>query len=355
MPNRVPELARRMEEAGLTHALIHKRQNMYYLTGYTGEGCLLIGRQGPVILTDFRYVEQAERQAPGVPVIRTGAGVNPYAETARIMKEDGGEKLALETDFVTVDELSRIEKALDGLPTLPLGALIDDMRILKDPREIEYLAEACRISCEAFNHMLGVIRPGMTEKQVQVELDYTMLRLGAEGLSFDTIAASGVNGSLPHAIPSDHVLCSGELLTMDFGALYKGYHADMTRTIALGEVSDELKDIYETVKTAQQMGLDLLKPGAVCKDVDGAVREYLEGRYPGAFGHSLGHGVGLDIHEQPGLNMRDTRLLMPGHVVTCEPGVYIPGVGGCRIEDSCVITEDGYRNLVDAPKELIRI
>ena len=355
MPNRVPELVQRMEEAGLTHALIHKRQNMYYLTGYTGEGCLLVSGEGAVILTDFRYIEQAERQAPGCRVVRTGGGVNPYEETAKAMREAGADKLAVETDFVTVDENARIQKALGELAIVPVGSLIDDMRILKDEAEIGELAEACRISCEAFSHMLTVIHAGMTEKEVQVELDYTMLRLGAEGLSFDTIACAGVNGSLPHAIPSDHVIAEGELLTMDFGALYHGYHADMTRTIAIGEVRQELVDIYETVRQAQQMGLDLLRPGEVCKNVDGRVREFLEARYPGAFGHSLGHGVGLDIHEQPGLNMRDERLLVPGHVVTCEPGVYLPGIGGCRIEDSCVITKDGYRNLVCSPKELIRV
>lgn len=355
MPNRVPRMLKELAGAGFTHALIHKRQNMFYLTGYTGEGCLFVGPEGAVILTDFRYTEQAERQAPGCRIIRTGAGVRPYVECAKMLRSAGAEVLAVETDYITVDEEQAIAACMEGVSLKPLGRVIDGMRIVKDAEEIEAIAEACRISCQAFDHMLGVIRPGMTEKQVQVELDYTMLRLGADGLSFDTIACAGVNGSLPHAIPSDHVIEKGELLTMDFGAIYRGYHADMTRTIAIGEVSAELTAIYETVLEAQKRALDMLHEGVVLCDVDKCARDFLEERYPGAFGHSLGHGVGLDIHEQPGLSMRDTRTLQVGHVVTVEPGVYLPGVGGCRIEDMGVLTENGFKNMITAPKELIRV
>jgi len=355
MSNRVSRMVEKLAQNGLAHALVHKRQNMYYLTGYTGEGCLYVGAEGAVILTDFRYIEQAERQAPGCKVVRTGAGVRPYDETAKMLKAAGASALAIETDFVTVDEEKAIASALDGIEVKPLGRVIDEMRIIKDEEEMACIEQACRISCQAFEKMLGVIRAGMTEKEVQVELDYTMLRLGAEGVSFDTIACAGVNGSLPHAIPSDHVIQNGELLTLDFGALYKGYHADMTRTIAIGEVSDELRAIYDAVLEAQMRSLAMLKEGVVLRDVDKCARDYLDERYPGAFGHSLGHGVGLDIHEQPGLNMRDERTLQVGHVVTIEPGVYIPGLGGCRIEDMGVLTEQGFKNLIDAPKHLIRV
>ena len=203
--------------------------------------------------------------------------------------------------------------------------------------------------------MLGIMKAGMTEKEIQIELDYTMLRLGGDGLAFDTIACAGVNGSLPHAIPGDHVVQEGELLTLDFGATYGGYCADMTRTVAFGKISDELHDIYDTVLKAQLMSLDMVGPGVVCRDVDRCARDYLDSKYPGAFGHSLGHGVGLFIHEQPGLNTRDERKLAPGHIVTIEPGVYLPGIGGCRIEDTVAIQENGYRNLVNAPKELITL
>ena len=206
MSNRVPGMVKKLTEAGFTHALIHKRQNMFYLTGYTGEGCLFVGPEGAVILTDFRYTEQAERQAPGCRIIRTGAGVRPYEECAKMLAAAGAKTLAIETDFVTVDEEKAIAAAMEGVTLKPLGHVIDEMRILKDADEIAAIEEACRISCKAFEHMLGVIQAGMTEKQVQVELDYTMLRLGADGLSFDTIACAGVNGSLPHAIPSDHVI-----------------------------------------------------------------------------------------------------------------------------------------------------
>lgn len=355
MSNRVPRMTGELAKAGFTHALIHKRQNMFYLTGYTGEGCLFVGPEGAVILTDFRYTEQAERQAPGCRIIRTGAGVRPYEECAKMLRAAGAGTLAVETDHITVDEERAIAACMEGVELKPLGRVIDGMRIVKDDDEIEAIAQACRISCQAFEHMLGVIHAGMTEKQVQVELDYTMLRLGADGLSFDTIACAGVNGSLPHAIPSDHVIEKGELLTMDFGAIYHGYHADMTRTIAIGEVSGQLKDIYNTVLEAQNKALAMLHEGVVLSEVDKCARDFLEARYPGAFGHSLGHGVGLDIHEQPSLSMRDNRTLQPGHVVTVEPGVYLPGVGGCRIEDMGVLTGNGFRNMITAPKELIRV
>jgi Xaa-Pro aminopeptidase len=186
-------------------------------------------------------------------------------------------------------------------------------------------------------------------------LEYEMLELGSEGAAFDTIAASGPNGALPHARPSDRVVESGELLTLDFGATVNGYRSDMTRTVGFGRISGELRDIYETVRTAQQLGLDALAVGKPCREVDRVARECIDARYPGAFGHSLGHGVGLFIHEQPRLSATSKDVLVAGNVVTVEPGVYIPGLGGCRIEDTVIMTGDGFVNTIAAPKELIEL
>jgi Xaa-Pro aminopeptidase len=180
-----------------------------------------------------------------------------------------------------------------------------------------------------------------------------MLRLGSEREAFSTIACAGVNGSLPHAVPSEHVLEEGELLTLDFGAQVNGYKTDMTRTVAIGKVSEELQQVYEAVLTAQQMALDAVRAGALCREVDKTARDYLDARYPGAFGHGLGHSVGLFIHEQPQFSARSEGALVAGNVMTVEPGVYLPGKGGCRIEDSVIVMENGYENLITAPKALI--
>jgi len=199
------------------------------------------------------------------------------------------------------------------------------------------------------------IHAGMTERQVQRLLEFEMLELGSEGVAFETIAASGPNGALPHARPSDRVIQTGELLTLDFGATVNGYRSDMTRTVGFGRVSGALREIYETVRAAQQLGLDAVGPEKACREIDRVAREYIDARYPGAFGHSLGHGVGLFIHEQPRLSMNSTDALVPGNVVTVEPGVYIPGLGGCRIEDTVIVTEGGCENTVAAPKQLIEL
>jgi len=180
-----------------------------------------------------------------------------------------------------------------------------------------------------------------------------MLRRGSEGIAFGTIAASGPNGSLPHAVPGMREIQNGDLLTLDFGAKVGGYCCDMTRTIGFGNVSDELKDIYNAVLEAQLIALDKIKPGAICRDIDAAARDYLDAKYPGAFGHGLGHGVGLVVHEAPRFSKLDETPLVPGHVVTVEPGVYIPGLGGVRIEDMALLTEDGYIDPITAPKQLI--
>lgn len=336
-------------------SLIHRPENIRWLTGYTGEGCAFIANAAQVIITDFRYVEQAGRQAPECACERTGNGVTEAAVVKALCDRYNIQKLSVETDYLTHDAYAELSDTLTAVELTSLKQLPQQLRLVKDASEIACIRRAAEISCQAFDRILGKLKPGMTEKQAQILLDFEMLELGSERTAFDTIAAAGVNGSLPHATPSDHIIAPGELLTLDFGATVNGYCADMTRTIGFGHIGGELRTMYQRVLDAQQMALDAIHPGAVCEDVDCIARDYLDQYYPGAFGHSLGHGVGLFIHEQPRLARGDRTVLVPGHVVTIEPGVYLPGIGGCRIEDMAILTEDGFIDPITAPKQLIEL
>lgn len=353
--NRCKAFLTALNDRGCGAALIHRPENIRWLTGYTGEGCVFVSENAQVVVTDFRYVEQAGRQAPECDCRRTGNGVSESAVVRELCQAQGVKRLCVETDYLTHDEYLALEKALEGVELIPLSELPQELRLIKDAGEIESIQKAAAISCRAFDNLLGKIHPGMTEKQVQIMLDYEMLSLGGEGNAFDTIAAAGANGSLPHAIPSDHVIENGELLTLDFGAKVNGYCADMTRTVGFGKINAELRELYQRVLDAQLMALDAVRPGAVCGDVDRIARDFIDARYPGAFGHSLGHGVGLFIHEQPRVAHGSSTVFVPGHVITIEPGIYIPGLGGCRIEDMAIITSDGYIDPITAPKQLIEL
>lgn len=344
-----------MEARGLSAALIHKPQNMRYLTGFTGEGCLFLSAQRQAVLTDFRYVEQLSRQAPSLECVRTRMGKSVETLVAELAAASGAKQVAVETDFLCYDDWAALQAALGDVALTPLAGLAEEMRLVKDEGEIDCIRRAADIACRAFKAILEVIRPGMTEREVAIALNYEMLRLGSEGEAFATIACAGLNGSLPHAVPGEHRLQNGELLTLDFGATFGGYRSDMTRTVGIGKVDGALKDIYQTVLEAHEMALDAIRPGAVCEDVDKVARDFIEARCPGSFVHALGHGVGLDIHEQPRLGRGDATVLRPGHVVTIEPGIYISGLGGCRIEDMAILTSDGYIDPIDAPKQLIEL
>ena len=336
-------------------AVIHRPENIRWLSGYSGEGCLFVAPGIRAILTDFRYIEAAERQAPGWRVERTTAERKETQVIRELAGDCGAKVLCLEADFLTHDQWLKLEAALEGFELQPLDGLPEQLRQIKDDDEIACIREASRIASQAFINILPRLHAGMTEIEAKIELEFEMLRLGSEGPAFDTIAAAGVNGSLPHAVPSDHVIAEGEMLTLDFGATWKGYLSDITRTVAFGKISPELRAIYDTVLEAQTLALEAIGPGKRCCDIDRVARDYIDARYPGAFGHSLGHGVGLFIHEQPRVSFNDATVLRPGHVVTVEPGVYIPGVGGCRIEDTVIMTSDGYINTMHAPKHLIEL
>ncbi|MBR6164848.1 MAG: aminopeptidase P family protein [Clostridia bacterium] len=337
-------------------AVIHDPSNMFYLTeGYTGEGLVFISQARRVIVTDFRYTEQAERQAPGFEVIMTEKGRGADQVLAELAKEGKISELRAETNYLSVDAYEKMRAALgEEISCVPLDGAPQKLRQVKTPAEVMIIRKACDITSEAFRAILPKIREGMTEKELQIELDFTMLRLGADRLAFDTIVASGENGSLPHAIPGPRTIQRGDMITLDFGAKVGNYCADMTRTVAFGQPSDEMRRIYDTVLRAQTMCEDALAAGKKCFDIDKLARDYIDARgYAGRFGHGLGHSVGIDIHEEPRLSPVCQEILKAGVVITVEPGVYVPGVGGVRIENTCLVKENGCDPLTTADKQLI--
>lgn len=349
------KLAGLLAEKGIDAAIVNRPQNMRYLSGYTGEGCLFVSGNARVVVTDFRYIEQAQRQAPGWRVEQTSADRTHWQACAELMAELDLNVAGTETDCIVYDDFMSLKKELGSRELTSITGIIEAQREIKDADEIASICEAGRIASEAFKNILGIIKSGMTEKEVQIILDNEMLRLGSEKNAFPTISAAGANGSLPHAIPSDYVIKNGDLLTLDFGATVNGYFSDMTRTVGFGKIEGELRTIYNLVLDAHNMALEAVCPGKVCRDIDAIARNFLDARYPGRFGHSLGHGVGLNVHEGPRVSAKGSTVLVPGHVITIEPGLYIPGLGGCRIEDMAIITADGFIDPIDAPKQLIEL
>ena len=336
--------------------VLHDPSNMFYLTeGYTGEGLVYLSEEQRVIVTDFRYTEQAERQAHGFRVEMTGQGRNHNQILAELVRADGITELRAETNYLPVDDFEEMRSAVgEEVSCIPLRNAVQKLREVKSQTEVLAIRKACDITSEAFSAILPKIREGMTEKELQIELDFTLLRLGADEMAFDTIIASGENGSLCHAIPGSRPLKNGDMITMDFGAKVGGYCSDMTRTVALGQPSAEMRKVYDTVLRAQTLSEEALAAGKTGAEIDRIARDYIDARgYQGRFGHALGHSVGIDIHEDPRLSQNCREVLKAGVVITVEPGIYLPGVGGVRIENTCLVRENGCTPLTTADKQLI--
>jgi Xaa-Pro aminopeptidase len=328
--------------------------NVRYLTGLaSSNAALLLPADGQgVLATDFRYGLAARRDAPDLElIIERSAEERLAAEMAR----RGMRKVAFEAHEMTVERHAEVAARAEGVSTVPFGRKIEQLRAVKDPSELELLAAACRISAHALADVLPQIRPGLSERALAASLDHRMTLFGADGPAFETIIASGPNGALPHHRPTDRPLRRGDLVTMDFGALYGGYHADMTRTVAVGEPAGWQRDIYDLVAEAQRAGIEALEPGADVGDVDAAARDLIAAAGHGEhFGHGLGHGVGLEVHEAPIMGYGRTGKLSDRVPVTVEPGVYLPGKGGVRIEDVLVVTAGGgARLLTSTTRELL--
>ena len=333
--------------------------NVRYLTGFTGSnGALLLfaDDREPVLATDSRYRTQAAEQAVGLEVaIDRACGRHLVARAA----EGGVGRLGFESHVITVDGLDALTGALDGKNTQLVRASgsVEALREVKDAGELALLRLACEAADAALTDLIdrGGLRPGRTEREVSRELEALMLDHGADALSFETIVATGPNSAIPHHRPTDRALATGDFLKIDFGALVAGYHSDMTRTFVLGSAADWQLELYQLVAEAQKAGREALRPGAGLREVDGAARQLIaDAGYGEQFGHGLGHGVGLQIHEAPGIGATSAGTLLGGSVVTVEPGVYLPGRGGVRIEDTLVVAHGTSQTAGQTPELLTR-
>ncbi|MCR5690932.1 MAG: aminopeptidase P family protein [Eubacterium sp.] len=335
--------------------LLTSPANMRYLSGFQGEGYVYISKKQRLIVTDSRYTVAAKAESPDFEILCWNSK-SYFSFLQEALKKDGAGSLGFEDLSMTVAEWEKLKEAVGDLDLRALGRGLSELRQVKSPEEIERIRQAEAIGDRAFSKILKKIQVGMTEKEVAAWLEFYMKEEGAEGLSFDTIAASGPHTAMPHAIPTDRRLEEGDFLTMDFGCIYQGYCSDMTRTISIGRASEELRNIYEIVARAQQTALDNITPGMTGCEIDALARDVIEeAGYGQYFGHSLGHSVGLEIHENPNFSPREEAVILPGMVVSVEPGIYVEGLGGVRIEDLVVITEDGCENLAHSPKELIEV
>ncbi len=335
--------------------IISSPENRRYFTGFpSSDGYLVVTKNDAVFFTDSRYIEAAQKSVKNCraqKLTRVSNEIKDYIREKNIIK------IYTERNRVTVsdyDFFKTIFSPCKVTASKKLEKETDNIRRAKSDEEKECILTAQKIAENAFEHILTFIKPGVTEKQIALELDFYMLSHGAEAVSFETIAVTGAKSSMPHGVPDETVVKNGDFITMDFGAVYKGYHSDMTRTVAVGEVTEEQKTVYETVLKAQKNALSVLKKGLPCSEADKAARDIIDNAgYGDYFGHSTGHGVGVEIHENPTLAPKSTDILEIGDVVTVEPGIYLPGKFGVRIEDMALITENGYENLTSSPKELI--
>lgn len=335
-------------------ALITEDVNRRYMTGMkSSAGTVLVTREKAYLIIDFRYIEKAQKTVHDAEVIMQG---RLYDQINELLAKHGAKNVAIESESVTVAQLnamrSRLNVEIDDSEAL--SEAIDSLRIVKTQDEIDKIIKAQRIAELAFEDVLNFIKPGVTEKEVGLHLDYFMLSHGAEALSFDTIAVSGPNTSLCHGVPTDRPVQSGEFVLMDYGATYDGYHSDMTRTVCVGKPTEKMEKIYSIVLDAQLKAIAAIKEGVSGADIDKIARDVItEAGYGEAFGHSLGHGVGMNIHETPNAAPSSKHIFKENMIVTVEPGIYLPDEFGVRIEDFVIIKENGYENMTLAKKNLI--
>lgn len=360
MPDKASTVPRRsrlralLRRSGVEAFLILDLKNIRYLTGFSGsDGALLAGAGKPVLLVDGRYTTQAAKEAPGSRVVLYR---DKAAGIADALSAGGYGHVGFEPSVMTVEVLGALKRKAKKVRWKPLPSELGAIRAVKDSAEIAHIRKAIRIASGALRSTLSRIRPGVCELDIAVELDYEMRRKGAEAPSFDTIIASGPNSALPHARPGRRKIRPGDFVVVDYGAVSSGYHSDETCTFAVGRAGARHKALYALVKEAHDRALEAVRPGVSCRDVDAAARTVIEkAGYGPRFSHGTGHGLGLDIHEAPRLSAVSEAVLEEGMVVTIEPGIYLPGFCGIRIEDTVLVTRDGFRVLTEFSKELLVI
>ena len=353
--NSIAKIQEKLREKELDAILITDEKNQRYAAGFPfTDGYVLVSREKAWLLTDSRYIEAAESTVDScVTVQMFDRQHSRLSLLTAALKEAKVSRLGAEEQKLNHGEYLELEKAL-GMSLLPAQEILSGLRAAKCDEEIEYMRQAQRISELALEETLQVIKPGMTEREVAAELVYRMLRHGSEGNSFDPIVVTGAKTSLPHGVPGDEIIHAGDFITMDFGSLKDGYCSDMTRTVAVGSATEEMKNVYATVLEAQLAGIAAAKAGIPGREIDSAARKVIEdagyGKY---FGHGFGHSLGLEIHEAPNASPGGTAPMPVGAVISAEPGIYLPGRFGVRIEDVMILEENGCRVITKAPKELI--
>lgn len=359
------QLGEKLRESGMQAAVICSPSNLYYFTGFTGGEAFFAmllngsgekhGSTGPAgyVITDSRYYEQVEKECPGITLIRLGN--KGYAEAVKELlsgMEKGG-NAAIEGDM-DISQYLKLCEACDGFKFQVKDDGIKSLRMVKDESELGKISKAEQIGDAAFSYIIEKIKPGMTEEEISFELEFYMKRHGAAKLSFDTIVASGVNSSMPHAKATGRQIENGDFITMDFGCVYQGYCSDMTRTVAVGKPTEEMKKVYQIVLDAGKRAMEQIEEGKKCSYIDSLARDYIKEKgYGDYFGHGLGHSVGLDVHEEPRFSPKCGTGLKENMVITVEPGIYLPGRFGVRIEDLVAVTKNGFNNLAHSGKELI--
>jgi Xaa-Pro aminopeptidase len=353
---RLARLRERMAALELPAMLISQPLNRYYLSGFSGSaGTLFVSADRAVLLTDSRYTERAAGEAPGFEIVKLERDVAQALPD--LFAQAGVDRVGFESAHLTYAEHKAWAEKVGEAALVPTQGVVEGLRAVKEEGEIALIRKAVEIADAAYAHLKRTIRPGMTEKQVAWKLEVWMRTHGADGIAFDIIVGSGPNGAMPHALASDREIRAGEPIVVDMGARVSGYHSDLTRTLWLGDADGAFREVYDVVLRAQEAAEARLAPGALGPDVDAAARAIIaDAGYGDKFGHGLGHGVGLAVHELPGLNQRTQDTLAPGHVVTVEPGIYLSGWGGVRIEDMALITESGAEILTRADKDpIVRI
>ena len=352
--SRFDKIAARLGDYGLDAMMITSEPNRLYATGFhSTAGMAIVTTAGNYFFTDSRYIEAASKRIDNCQIMENTREVPMSKLASEVITRHGIKKLGFEESYITVEEYDLWKEKLP-CDLVPAAGLLGELRAVKDQQEIDTMIAAQRIAEKALTEVLNFIRVGRTEKEIAAFLQYQMLLGGAEKMSFDPIVASGPNGSMPHAVPTDRPIQSGEFVTMDFGCVYGGYCSDMTRTVCVGKPTEEMERVYETVLKAQLAGIAAARAGVTGAEIDGAAREVIRrAGYGDYFGHSFGHSVGVEIHESPNASPGNHEPMPAGAVVSAEPGIYLPGRFGVRIEDVIVLEEGGCRDITKADKALL--
>ena len=354
MLSRVEKFEAALAQTECDAVLVTNLKNIYYLTGFSGtEATVFISKTRRIFLTDARYTLIAKGVVQGFDIVETRDAIG---EIVKIIADDKLQKIGFE-DEISYAYFKMLESVFSAYELVPMTGFIENLRMIKDEQEIATIRKACQISDQAFLDVLDFIKPGeTTELAVMNFLDARMRQLGASGASFDFIIASGYRSAMPHGVASDKIIEAGDFITFDFGAVYKGFHSDMTRTVVMGPASEQQKKLYSIVLEAQKRGVAAVRAGITGKELDAICRDYIkEHGYTKEFNHGTGHGLGLEIHEEPVANTKSDTVFTENMIITVEPGIYITGTIGLRIEDSVIVKSDGYEVLTHSPKELIEI